>query len=168
MEENKIKETIEDLERTIAGLNYEINHTESLIELPTIRNRIRVLQNALNIAREAQETIRGTSNPSKDIFIPKGNNKLELAFFMDKLKEETKEVINAYEKEIVKDYYTNGINNLLEEIVDVVQVAADILAKLELSPKTIEQAIEIHNSKLKSRGLELDENYPVLRFKMME
>ena len=158
MEENKIKETIEDLERTIVGLNHEINHTESLIEIPTIRNRIRVLQNALNIARELQETIRGTYNPSKDIFILKGNNRLEMAFFVDKLKEEFREVIKAYVK---KDS-----DNFLEEIFDVLQVVVDILAKLEMNEPDMKKAIEMHNAKLKKRGFELE--YPAISFNMME
>lgn len=158
MEENKIKETIEDLERTIGAMRYEIDHTESLIELPTIRNRIRVLQKALDIARELHKANRGDSSPSKDIFILKNNNKLELAFFVDKLKEEFREVIAAYKN---KDD-----DNFLEELFDLVQVITDILAKLELSENNLQKAIEMHNSKLKSRGFELE--YAALSFNMME
>jgi NTP pyrophosphatase (non-canonical NTP hydrolase) len=158
MEENKIKETIEDLERTISGLRHEIDHTESLIELPTIRNRIWVLQKALDIARELHEAHRGTSNPSKDIFILKNNNKLEMAFFMDKLKEEFREVIKAYKN---KDD-----DNFLEEIFDVLQVVVDILARLELNEIGLQKAIEMHNAKLKSRGFELE--YAALSFNFLE
>jgi phosphoribosyl-ATP pyrophosphohydrolase len=158
MEENKRKETIEELERMIRNYKHEIYHTESIISIPKLRNEVRALQKSLNIAREAQETIRGTSNPSKDIFIPKGNNKLEMAFFVDKLKEEFREVIKAYEN---KDD-----DNFLEELFDVLQVITDILAKLELNEIGLQKAIEMHNAKLKSRGFELE--YAALSFNMME
>ncbi len=158
MEENKIKETIEELERMIRNYKHEIYHTESIISIPKLRNEVRTLQKSLNIAREAQETIRGDSNPSKDIFILKGNNKLEMAFFIDKLKEETEEVIKAY---IKKDD-----ENFIEEIFDVLQVVIDILAKLEMNEPDIKKAIEMHNAKLKKRGFELE--YAAISFNMME
>jgi len=158
MEENKIKETIEDLERNIRSIRQDIDITESIIEIPKLRDRVRVLQNALNIAREAHETIRGASNPSKDIFILKGNNKLEMAFFIDKLKEETEEVIKAF---LNKDD-----ENFIEEVLDVQQIVVDILAKLEMNEPDIKKAIEMHNAKIKSRGFELE--YPAISFNMME
>lgn len=158
MEENKIKETIEDLERNIRSIRQDIDITESIIEIPKLRDRVRVLQNARDIAVELQETIRGASNHSKDIFILKGNNRLEMAFFVDKLKEEFREVIKAYVK---KDS-----DNFLEEIFDVLQVVVDILAKLEMNEPDMKKAIEMHNSKIKSRGFELE--YPAISFNMME
>ena len=158
MEEVIRKETIEGLERLIRNYEHEIEHTESLIYTPRFRGEIRTIQNALNMIREAQETIRGVSNPSKDIFILKGNNKLEMAFFIDKLKEETEEVIKAF---LNKDD-----DNFLEEVLDVQQIVVDILAKLEMNEPDTKKAIEMHNAKIKSRGFELE--YPAISFNMME
>lgn len=158
MEENKIKETIEDLERNIRSIREDIDKTESIIEIPKLRDRVRVLQNALDIAVCVQNYLQRGSSSKVDIFILEGNERLKMGFFVKKLKEETDEVIQAY------DNFDR--ENVKEEVLDVLQVGVGILARMGLSEIEIKKAVDMHNAKLDKRGFA--RKYAALSLNLME
>lgn len=72
------------------------------------------------------------------------NSKLTLSELNEKLKEETNEVEAAIEN---KDR-----NNLLEELLDTIQVSANMIEKIIFDDRELENKIKEHNEKLEGRG----------------
>ncbi|WP_051540279.1 hypothetical protein [Clostridium ihumii] len=72
------------------------------------------------------------------------NSKLTLNELNKKLKEETNEVEAAIEN---KDR-----DNLLEELLDTIQVSANMIEKIIFDDRELENKIKEHNEKLEGRG----------------
>lgn len=72
------------------------------------------------------------------------NSKLTLSELNKKLKEETTEVEAAIEN---KDR-----DNLLEELLDTIQVSANMIEKIIFDDRELENKIKEHNEKLEGRG----------------
>lgn len=72
------------------------------------------------------------------------NNKLTLSELNKKLKEETHEVEAAIEN---KDR-----DNLLEELLDTIQISANMIEKIIFDDRELENKIKEHNEKLEGRG----------------
>lgn len=72
------------------------------------------------------------------------NSKLTLSELNEKLKEETNEVEAAIEN---KDR-----DNLLEELLDTIQVSANMIEKIIFDDRELENKIKEHNEKLEGRG----------------
>lgn len=72
------------------------------------------------------------------------NNKLTLSELNKKLKEETNEVEVAIEN---KDR-----DNLLEELLDTIQISANMIEKIIFDDRELENKIKEHNEKLEGRG----------------